>query len=732
MLYSRECTVADRVLTIETGKLAAQAESAVTVRYGDTVVLVTTCIGEDRNEASDFVRLTVDYEERHYAVGKIPGSFIRREGRPSEQATLSARLIDRSIRPLLPKNFGRDIQVIVTVLSTDQENAHNLLALIGASTTLALSSVPFKGPVSSVRIGHINGEFVVNPPLPQLGESLLDVVVVSTSEAVVMIETEAKEASEELVIQAIEMGHRENQKLIEMQEEIRKEIGHPKLELPPASESAELHDPIISQYGDRLTEAVTNNDRDERKVAVELLKKEIIEKLSETYEEPQILEVLDKELKKAVRKYILENKKHIDGRAFDDIRPLSSEVGILPRTHGSALFSRGQTQVLAITTLGSRRQEQLIDGLGLEETKRFMHHYNFPPFSTGEAKRIGSTSRREIGHGALAEKAVEQVIPDEDSFSYTIRIVSEVMSSNGSTSMASVCASTLSLMDAGVPIKMPVAGIAMGLVTGDDGSYVVLTDLVGLEDAYGDMDFKVAGTANGITAIQLDIKLEGLPFQIIKDTIYQARDARMKILENMRQAIEMPRVDLSPYAPKMHRLQIDKEKIGALIGPGGKTIRSIIEETKTTIDVDNDGVVLIGSPNEEAAQKAIEMVENLTRDVEVGAIYTGKATRITNFGAFVEILPGKEGLVHISELADYRVDKVEDIVKEGEEITVKVTEIDNMGRVNLSRKAVYEDSPRSTEGGAQESSRDRNQRPSKPRQQGNRRFNSGRRDQRRS
>lgn len=733
MLYSRECTVADRVLTIETGKLAAQAESAVTVRYGDTVVLVTTCVGEERNETSDFVRLTVDYEERHYAVGKIPGSFIRREGRPSEQATLSARLIDRSIRPLLPKNFGRDIQVIVTVLSTDQENAHNLLALIGASATLSFSSVPFKGPISCTRVGYIGGDFVINPTLPQLGESLFDVVVVSTAQAVVMIETEAKQASEELIIQAIEMGHRENQKLIQLQEQMRSEIGHPKLELPAAIEAGELPGVVVSRYGDKLTEAVTNNDRDERKVAVELLKKQIVEELSESYEEAQILEALDKELKKAVRKYILENKCHIDGRPFDELRPLSSEVSILPRTHGSALFSRGQTQVLSITTLGSRRQEQLIDGLGLEETKRFMHHYNFPPFSTGEAKRIGSTSRREIGHGALAEKAVEQVIPDEDDFSYTIRIVSEVMSSNGSTSMASVCAATLSLMDAGVPIKMPVAGIAMGLVTGEDGSYVVLTDLVGLEDAYGDMDFKVAGTANGITAIQLDIKLDGLPAQIIKDTIYQARDARMKILENMRQAIEAPRTDLSPFAPKMHRLQIDKEKIGALIGPGGKTIRSIIEETKTTIDVDNDGVVLIGSPNEEAAQKAIEMVEALTRDVEVGAIYTGKATRITNFGAFVEILPGKEGLVHISELADYRVDKVEDIVKEGEEITVKVTEIDNMGRVNLSRRAVYEDSPRTTEGGTQESSRERTfQRPSRPRQQGNRRFSGGRRDQRRS
>ena len=695
MTWSKAATVGNRSLQIETGKLAFQADSSVTVRYGDTIVLVTTCIGEERPGDSDFIRLTVDYEERHYAVGKIPGSFIRREGRPSENATLTARLTDRSLRPLISKGITNEIQIVITVLSTDQENAPDILALIGASASLSLSNIPFKGPVGAVRIGYIDNELVINPTLLQLNESLIDVTVASTKEKVVMIEADGREVSEEIILQAIELGHKANQDIIKTQEELCQNISQPKMEINIADMALELKDAILSDYGDKLVQAVTQTDRDKRKEAVALLKQEISEKLKDNYAEEDIVSVIDEQLKKAARKHILETKKHLDGRQNKEIRPLSSEVNLLPRTHGSGLFTRGQTQVLSITTLGSLRQEQLIDGLGLEDTKRFMHHYNFPPFSTGEAKRLGSTSRREIGHGALAERALFQVIPEEDEFAYTIRIVSEVLSSNGSTSMASVCASTLSLMDAGVPIKAPVAGIAMGLVTGDNDEYVVLTDIEGLEDAYGDMDFKVAGTRQGITAIQLDIKLTGIDMQVLSDALYQAREARLEILDNIQSAIASSRSELSPYAPRMYRMNIDPSKIGVVIGPGGKTIRSIIEQAKVTVDVENDGTVLIGSPNEEAARSAIEIIEGLTREIEVGAIYTGKVTRIMNFGAFVEVLPGKEGLVHISELADHHVAKVEDVVKEGDEITVKVTEIDRLGRINLSRRAVFGDSSRS-------------------------------------
>jgi len=693
MMLSKDCLVADKTLKIETGKLANQADSSVTVRYGDTVVLVTTCVGSPSQDKVDFVRLTVDYEERHYAVGKIPGSFIRREGRPSEQATLTARLTDRSMRPLLSKGLSNEVQVVITVLSTDQENAPDILALIGASASLMLSSVPFNGPVAAVRVGYIDDKFVVNPTLLQLNDSLIEVVVASTKDAVVMVEAEGQQAQEELFLEAIKIGHEANQEIIKIQEELQKINGKPKLELKAVELPPDLVSTVSSEFEDKITSAVTQADKVEREEVADSLKKEIIEKLKDSFSETDIEKVIEDHLKKAARKYILGNKTHLDGRQRTEIRPLNSEVGLLPRTHGSALFTRGRTQVLTISTLGSLRQEQLIDGLGLEETKRFMHHYNFPPFSTGEVKRMGTPGRREIGHGALAERSLFPVIPDEKDFSYTIRLVSEVLSSNGSTSMASVCASTLALMDAGVPIKAPVAGIAMGLVTGENNEYVVLTDIEGKEDAYGDMDFKVAGTRNGVTAIQLDIKLQGINQQILTDALMQARDARLFILDNMAKAIAASRSELSPYAPRVHKISVDPSKIGTVIGPGGKTIRSIIEETKVTIDVENDGTVIIGSNNEEAAKRAIDMIEGLTREVEVGAIYTGKVTRVTNFGAFVEVLPKKEGLVHISELADYRVAKVEDVVKEGDEITVKVTEIDHLGRVNLSRRAVFADSP---------------------------------------
>jgi polyribonucleotide nucleotidyltransferase len=692
MSFSKECLVNNRQFKIDTGKLANQAESSVTVSYGDTVVLVTTCIGSEPHEPGDMVRLTIDYEERHYAVGKIPGSFIRREGRPSEQATLSARMTDRSLRPLLSKEIPYDIQIIITVLSTDQENAPDVVALVGASASLANSSIPFAGPVGAVRVGYIDNEIIINPPTSRMNESLIDVIVASTKDRVVMVEASAQQAPEDLILKAIRAGHEANQEIIKLQEGMQSSCGKPKFELQSAETPVELAEQINSDFGETINFAISQPDRDKREELKNQLVKKAVEDLKEVfqeaYSEAEITRYIESQLKKMARKNILQSRHHMDGREQDQIRPLSSEVGVLPRTHGSGLFSRGRTQVLTITTLGSPRQEQMIDGLGVEDTKRFMHHYNFPPFSTGEVKRIGSPGRREIGHGALAEKALAQVIPSEEDFSYTIRLVSEVLSSNGSTSMASVCASTLSLMDAGVPIKAPVAGIAMGLVTGENGEIVVLTDIEGMEDAYGDMDFKVAGTSKGITAIQMDTKLHGLPGEVFEETLNKARDARLFILDNMAQAIANSRAELSPYAPRQYKMNIDPSKIGALIGPGGKTIRSIIDETKVTIDVEDSGTVIIGSPNDESAKKAMDIIDSLTRDVEVGTIYTGKVTRITNFGAFVEILPGKEGLVHISEMADYRVNKVEDIAKVGDELTVKVIEIDNMGRINLSRRAV--------------------------------------------
>ncbi|MBM3167137.1 MAG: polyribonucleotide nucleotidyltransferase [Chloroflexi bacterium] len=685
---SFECTIDNRLLTIETGKLAEQANSSVTVRYGDTVVLVTICTSENSREDVDFLRLTVDYEERHYAVGKIPGSFIRREGRPSENAVLTGRLVDRSLRPLFPKGLTSEMQVIVTVLSTDQENDPDILAVIGASAAVATSPLPFAGPIGAVRVGYIDGNLVLNPLLPRMNDNLLDLVVVGTKDSIVMLEAGAREIPEEILLEATKIGHEACQEIIRLQERMQREIGQTKMEVGEVKPSSALVDAISSGFGNRLAEAIIKPGREERDIAIKAVKKEAIEKLKETYAEGEIDVAIEDVLKKAARKSILERRLHLDGRQPGEIRPLTSEVGILPRTHGSGLFSRGQTQVLTITTLGSLGQEQLIDGLGLEETKRFMHHYNFPPFSTGEVKRLGATNRREIGHGALAERALLPVIPSEEDFSYTIRLVSEVLSSNGSTSMASVCSSSLSLMDAGVPIKAPVVGIAMGLVTGEDSDHIILTDIEGKEDHYGDMDFKVAGTGRGITAVQLDIKLQGISYQVVADAILQAREAHAEIFDKLKQTIGASRTELSPYAPRVYRITIDPSKIGLVIGPGGKTIRSIIDQTKTTIDVEDDGTVIVGSTSAEMAQKAIGIIQGLTKEAQVGEVYTGKVTRLLNFGAFVEILPGKEGLVHISELADHRVAKVEDVAKVGDELTVKVVEIDHMGRINLSRRAL--------------------------------------------
>ncbi|MCK4274657.1 MAG: polyribonucleotide nucleotidyltransferase, partial [Dehalococcoidales bacterium] len=688
---SFRCDIGGRDLSIETGKLARQADAAVTVRYGETVVLVTMCFNRKDREGVDFLPLTIDYEERLYAAGKIPGGFIRREGRPSEAATLACRQTDRPIRPLLPKNWHNDIQIITTVFSADQENDPDILSILGASACLSLSEIPFDGPVGAVNVGYINGELVLNPKMAQLEESQLDLVVVSTGDKVIMVEAGAKEVGEDIVLQAVKLAHNANQDIIRIQEQLQKAVGKTKLPVPEEEANAEADVAVAGFADDKISQAFDIADKTQREQALDDVKAELLEKFAEKYQEKEILEALDVRLKYVLRMRILDKGQRVGGRGITEIRPLSCEVGLLPRTHGSGLFNRGLTQVLTITTLGSTRKEQMLDGLGIEESKRFMHHYNFPGFSNGEVRRVGSTSRREIGHGALAERALIPVLPDDEDFPYAIRLVSEVLSSNGSTSMASVCAGSLSLMDAGIPVKKAVAGIAMGLITGDDGKFVVLTDLEGQEDFNGDMDFKIAGTRDGITAIQMDTKLKGISLEIVEKALAQGKEGRLLILDKMAQTIDASRPDVSPYAPRMTKIKIDPSKIGAVIGTGGKTIRSIIEETKTTIDVTDDGTVVIGSPDMEATQKAITIIEGLTREAEVGNIFTGKVSRILTFGAMVEVLPGKEGLVHISELADYRVGKVEDEVKIGDEVTVKVIAIDNMGRLNLSRRAVFED-----------------------------------------
>ncbi|MFC2014675.1 polyribonucleotide nucleotidyltransferase [Chloroflexota bacterium] len=687
---SFECEIGGKNLVIASGKLAGQANGAVTVQYGDSVVLVTVCLGEKPRDGVDFLPLTVDYEERMYAVGKIPGGFIRREGRPSQEAVLACRMTDRPLRPLLPKEWRNDIQLVITVLSSDQENDPDILAVIGSSAVLTMSEMPFAGPVSAVRVGYIDEELVINPTLVQLEENPFDIVVASTSEAIVMIEAGTREASEDVVARAIKLGHETNQKIIKLQEELQQACGKAKLEIPAIEVNPDVRPGVLAAIGDKVVQALSHPDKNEREEGLFALKRELIGSLGESFSEKEILAVLDENIKAEIRANLLEKKQRISGRSLTEVRPLDCEVGLLPRTHGSGLFTRGQTQVLTIATLGSTRKEQMIDGIGIEETKRFMHHYNFPPFSVGEAGRMTGPGRREIGHGALAERSLIPVLPQDEDFPYTIRLVSEVLSSSGSTSMASVCASSLSLMDAGIPIKSAVAGIAMGLVTDDKGNYVVLTDIEDLEDYHGDVDFKIAGTSEGITGLQMDTKLKGISAEIMEKALIQAKDARLFILDKMAQTIASSRSEMSPYAPRVYKISVATEKIGAVIGPGGKTIRSITEETKATVDIDNDGTVLIGSTDEASARKAIAMIEGLTKEAEVGAIYTGKVSRILNFGAMVEILPGKDGLVHISELADYRVASVEDVVKVGDEITVKVIEIDNLGRVNLSRRAVLD------------------------------------------
>lgn len=689
-IQSFECELSGRKLSIETGKLAGQANGAVTVRYGDTVILATTVISPEAREGIDFLPLTVDYEERLYAAGKIPGGFIRREGRPTQEATLAGRLTDRSLRPLLPKEWRREIQIIITVLCVDQENDPATLAIIASSAALSISEMPFTGPVSAVHVGYLDNEFKLNPTLAELEESLFNVVVASTRDKVIMLEAGAHEAPEDIVNQAISFGHEANQQIIALQDKITAACGKPKYEIPASKLNPEAMAAVSAMADEKVILALNSVDKAERQRVLSEIKQELLETLGEKLTEADILHALDNTIRKLLRNNILGNGQRVSGRGLTEIRPISCEVGLLPRTHGSGLFTRGETQVLNIATLGPIRKEQQLEGLGIEESKRFIHHYNFPPFSTGEVKRIGTPGRREIGHGALAERAIIPVLPRDEDFPYTVRLVSEVLSSSGSTSMASSCASSLSLMDAGIPIKRAVAGIAIGLVTDDAGNYAILTDIEGIEDNYGDMDFKVAGTREGITAVQMDTKLKGLSMEIVTKALLQAKEARMSILDVMENIIAQSRAEVSPYAPRMYQIKINPDKIGAVIGTGGKTIRSISEETKTTIDIEDDGTVIIGSPDEQAARKCIGIIEGLTKEVEVGTVYTGKVTRIMNFGAMVEILHGKEGLVHISELADYRVGKVEDIVKIGDEVTVQVIEIDSMGRINLSRKALFD------------------------------------------
>jgi len=688
MVYAARSEIAGRTLTIETGRFAEQANGAVIVQYGDTVVLVTACRSNEIREGVDFVPLTIDYEERLYAAGKIPGSFFRREGRPTTEAVLICRITDRPLRPLFPKDFRQEVQVIVTVFSADLENSPDILAIIGASSALGISDIPFGGPVAASRVGYIEGEFVLNPTYSQLQNSKMDLVMVGTKDGVVMVEAGLKEVPEDIVVEAIKFGQMANKDVLELQEKLISDCGIPKIDMRLKEPVSTLHAEVTEILRERIGSGPNWRSQKERKEGVSLLRNEIETKFGNGHTAQEISTAFDAGLKEVVRTNILEKGIRPDGRGLTDIRTIKSEVGVFPRTHGSGLFSRGQTQVLTIATLGSPREEQQIDGIGQEETKRYMHHYNYPPFSNGEVKRISTPGRREIGHGALAERALVPVLPEESEFPYTVRLVSEVLSSNGSTSMASVCGSTLSLMDAGVPIKRPVAGVAMGLVTDSEGRYALLTDIQGLEDALGDMDFKVAGTTEGITALQMDIKISSIDYDILSQGLLQAREARMSILDKMKQTIGESRPAISKYAPRLTKIMIDPDKVRHVIGPGGKTIRAITTEADVTIDIENDGTILIGATSEEATLKAIQMIEDLTREVEVNGIYSGKVTRTTNFGAFVEILPGKEGLVHISELADYRAPSVEDVVKVGDEITVIVTEIDQMGRINLSRRAL--------------------------------------------
>ncbi|WP_456275451.1 polyribonucleotide nucleotidyltransferase [Bacillus sp. AK128] len=684
---------AGRPLTVEVGQLAKQASGAVMIRYGDTAVLSTATASKEPKDLS-FFPLTVNYEERLYAVGKIPGGFIKREGRPSEKAILASRLIDRPIRPLFADGFRNEVQVISIVMSVDQDCSSEMAAMFGSSLALSVSDIPFEGPIAGVTVGRVNDEFIINPSVELMEKSDIHLVVAGTKDAINMVEAGADEVAEEVMLEAIMFGHDEIKRLIEFQETIVAAIGKEKREVVLYKVDTEIEQEVRGLAEEKINKAVQVFEKHAREDAINEVRKEVIAHYEAKEVEGRVLkqvsEVLYMLVKEEVRRLITQEKIRPDGRKQDEIRPLASEIGLLPRTHGSGLFTRGQTQALSVCTLGALGDVQILDGLGVEEEKRFMHHYNFPQFSVGETGPMRGPGRREIGHGALGERALEPIIPSEKDFPYTIRLVSEVLESNGSTSQASICASTLAMMDAGVPIKAPVAGIAMGLVKKGE-HYTILSDIQGMEDHLGDMDFKVAGTSKGVTALQMDIKIEGLSREILEEALIQARTGRLHILEHMLSTINEPRTQLSQYAPKILMMSINPDKIRDVIGPSGKQINKIIEETGVKIDIEQDGTVFISSVNEEMNQKAKKIIEDIVREVEVGQMYLGKVKRIEKFGAFVEIFSGKDGLVHISELAEERIAKVEDVVAIGDEILVKVTEVDKQGRVNLSRKVVLKE-----------------------------------------
>ncbi len=689
-----------KTITVETGKMAKQANGAVLVRCEDTVVLVTAVASKEPRKGIDFFPLMVEYREKAYAAGKIPGGFIKREGRLGDHEVLTSRLIDRPIRPLFPEGYNNEVQIIATVLSVDMVNSPDTLAMIGASTALAISDIPFLEPIGALRVGRIDGEFVINPEYASLEESELNIVMSGTHDAVVMIEGEAKEIPEQVITDAVAFGHQHIQKIVDMQRELQERLGISKQDVHSEEKDSTLNNKISSFARDRIHHYMyEQGDSINKEIYQERMDQIFEDAVEEFSEEGQeefedmskaIAGIIHNAEKEILRTNILEKGKRIDGRALADIRPISIEVGLLPRTHGSALFTRGETQALVVATLGTSSDEQRLDNLAGESTKRFMLHYNFPPFSVGETKMMRGPGRREIGHGILAERSLDQVVPGAETFPYTIRLVSDILESNGSSSMASVCGGTLALMDAGVPIKRPVAGVAMGLIS-DNGKTAILSDIAGIEDHLGDMDLKVAGTEEGITAIQMDLKICGITHETFARALDQAREGRFFMLEKINAALNEPRTELSLYAPRIFTMQIDKDKIRNVIGPGGKIIRGIVEETGVKIDIDDDGTIHVASPDQDAAQKAIKIIENLVAEAEEGKTYLGTVKTIVDFGAFIEILPGTDGLLHISEIANYRVKKVTDELAEGDEVLVKVISVDNRGKIKLSRKAVLRD-----------------------------------------
>jgi polyribonucleotide nucleotidyltransferase len=673
---------------METGKLAQQAGGALTLRCGDTMLMTTATMSSSVREGINFFPLTVDFEERLYAAGRIPGSFFRREGRPTESAILIARLTDRPLRPLFPDDLRNEVQIIITPLSQDETYRADTLAVISASVALTISDIPFGGPIGAVRVGYIDGELVVNPTIPQMEESLLDLRLAGTKSALLMVEAGAEEVPEDVILQALSMGHEAIQAVVEVQEEMRQAVGKPKRDYTPHGVPEELVAQVRDLVAERMAgELFKTYDKKSRYGLLDELRADAVEKLGEEYDKSQIKEAFSKVESDVVRRRIFDKGIRVDGRRTDEIRSLSAEVGLLPRAHGSGLFNRGETQVLSVATLGTPREEQMLDDLSPDETKKYIHHYNFPPYSTGETWFLRGPKRREIGHGALAERALEPVLPPDEEFPYTVRVVSEALSSDGSTSMASVCGSSLSLMDAGVPLKRAVGGIAMGLVKQDD-QYRILTDILGMEDHLGDMDFKVAGTQDGITALQMDIKVEGISQEIMAEALEQARQARLQVLGAMAEAIPEPRPQLAEHAPQMLIINVNPDKLGAVIGSGGKTVRAIQDEYDVKVDIEDDGTIYVAADNRMAADKAIEKIEQLTEEPEIGKIYTGRVVRTTDFGAFVEIIPGTDGMVHISQLSDHKVPSVQDVVNVNDEIMVMVTDIGPDGKIRLSRRAV--------------------------------------------